>query len=205
VSDEEFPRVIIVMLRQPRSRADESRSDPYWEFGSFGTTGCHSRSVMNRSQIAELDGCRFAFAQGGPAGFRLVHVTPVLRARYLEDAAVCEAKWNPAEMPLRYDKAPCLIDNAGQTDFPSLKVYFQNVRRTSWVARFASAFRTTRRPVSGVVGLELLRIYEQHRGNSGAIAGDYVDALPYPPPRAESAAMRKRSYLSRTKINIRRC
>jgi len=68
----DFPSVIIVLLRQPRSDSKEKRSDPYWEFGSFGATGCHNRSVMNPKRIEELNGRQFAFAQGGDKGFRLV-------------------------------------------------------------------------------------------------------------------------------------
>ena len=90
-----YPSVIVVMLRQPRSDANESRTDPYWEFGSFGTTGCHGRSVMNQARVSELDGKRFAFAQGGPLGMRLVHVTPPLRTRILAKNNTAEALWEP--------------------------------------------------------------------------------------------------------------
>jgi hypothetical protein len=42
-------RVIIVMLRQPRlDDPNEMRTDPLWEFGSFGCTGCHRKSLMTR-------------------------------------------------------------------------------------------------------------------------------------------------------------
>ena len=58
------PRVIIVMLRQPRlNDPNEMRTDPLWEFGSFGCTGCHRRSLMNPKKLTELNGTRFAFAQ----------------------------------------------------------------------------------------------------------------------------------------------
>lgn len=41
-------RVHIVMLRQPGSHEGEARTDPFYEFGCFGLTGCHSNS--RRSQ-----------------------------------------------------------------------------------------------------------------------------------------------------------
>jgi hypothetical protein len=65
-------RVIVVHLRQPkRGDPGESRSDPFYEFGSFGCTKCHSRNLMHPRRAHELDGARFAFAQGGRLGFRL--------------------------------------------------------------------------------------------------------------------------------------
>ena len=39
------PRVILVLLRQPSSAVTERRDDPFWEFGSFGCTGCHGRNL----------------------------------------------------------------------------------------------------------------------------------------------------------------
>jgi hypothetical protein len=50
-------RVIIVHLRRPKT-ADpkESRSDPFWEFGSFGITGCHSENLMHPRNSRKLEG-----------------------------------------------------------------------------------------------------------------------------------------------------
>ena len=73
-------RVIIVHLRQPvRGDPSEMRSDPFYEFGSFGCTECHLKNLMNPRRSHELEGVRFAFAQGGTLGFRLVHLTPPAR------------------------------------------------------------------------------------------------------------------------------
>ncbi len=56
-------RVFVVMLRQPR-RADsnEMRTDPFWEFGSFGLTGCHQRNLLHPKRAGELSGARLAKA-----------------------------------------------------------------------------------------------------------------------------------------------
>jgi hypothetical protein len=71
------PKVILVMLRQPRrSNPNEMRTDPLWEFGSFGCTRCHRKNLMNPKKLAELNGVRLGFAQNGPLGIKLVHVTP---------------------------------------------------------------------------------------------------------------------------------
>jgi hypothetical protein len=199
---EVYPSVIIVMLRRPRSDAKESRTDPYWEFGSFGTTGCHGRSVMSRARINEIEGKRLAFAQGGADGFRLVYITPPVSTRFLAKNGTCEARWAPAEMPLGYQASPCLVDNSGRTDFPLLIRQFRDVQRPTWVSKFASAFRTSRKPLAGIVGAELLRVYQMRRADCPeGIARTYVDALPYPPPSVEDDAKRQRDYQRK----VRRC
>ncbi|MBK9033452.1 MAG: hypothetical protein IPL61_19670 [Myxococcales bacterium] len=74
-------RVIIVVLRQPRSDED-ARTDPFFEFGSFGLTGCHAANLLHDEAA---DGARLAFAQGGPLGFRLVTLTPPVEVRGLAE------------------------------------------------------------------------------------------------------------------------
>lgn len=196
MSAQTHPRIIIVMLRQPRvNNAEESRSDPYWEFGSFGSTFCHSRNLMNPRRASELDGAHFAFAQGGPSGIRLVHVTPPIRMRIRKSGTLAEATWTPAEMPLRYDSSPVLVDAAGRSDCPALLQDIRGVRRTTWLAKFASAFRSRRRPIAGVVGAELMHIYRTWReAHTGRIATHYIDALPFHPPHIETDAARRCSY-----------
>ena len=69
--------IVIVMLRRPnKNDQGEMRSDPFWEFGSFGCTGCHRRNLLSPKRAKELEGLRLAFAQGGPEGMKLVHLTP---------------------------------------------------------------------------------------------------------------------------------
>ena len=191
-----YPRVVIVMLRQPKmNNADESRSDPYWEYASFGSTYCHSRNLMHPVRATELNGAHFAFAQGGPSGIRLVHVTPPIRMRLRNKNTLAEATWDPAEMPLRYDSSPVLVDQDGRSDCPSLLKDIQGVRRHTWLAKFSSAFRSRRYPVARVVGAELLSTYRQWREREPLrIAAHYADALPYHPPHVETADERRRSY-----------
>jgi hypothetical protein len=133
------PRVIVVLLRRPRRHANESRDDPFWEFGSFGCTGCHRGNLLNPKRSREVDGRHLAFVQGGDGGFRLVHVTPPISVRELSN--VCEAVWMPAEMPLTYASAPVVVDNRGWSNVPLLAEVAHGVRRSTPVGRFASAFR----------------------------------------------------------------
>src|SRR5438552_2689740 len=110
-------RVVVVHLRRPvRSDPEEMRSDPFWEFGSFGLTGCHSKNLMNPEKLSELNGVRLAFAQGGELGMRFVYLSP--RVKTTRHAGLCEATWKPTKMPFRYPEAPLLIGNDGQTRFP---------------------------------------------------------------------------------------
>ncbi|WP_216665257.1 hypothetical protein [Pseudoruegeria sp. HB172150] len=145
---------------------------------------------MNPKKLAELDGTRFAFAQNGALGVKLVHVTPPIQT--LHHGIFGEAKWDPAAMPLSYASAPTLVNNFGVTDVPALIDVFSNARRATPVAKFASKFRSRRKPLPEHVGRELLNVYHELRSSDASIADSYVDALPYPPPQID--ADRKMTY-----------
>jgi hypothetical protein len=178
------PRVIVVMLRRPQlSKPHERRDDPFWEFGSFGCTGCHRRNLLNPKRSGELNGTQFAFVQGGDKGLRLVHVTPPITTRSL--GTVCEVTWEPPEMPLTYATAPTVIDNTGWSDVLLLAGSVANVRRSTPVGRFSSAFRSRRVPLAGQVGVQLTAVYRRFRANTAKVARSYEEAMPYPPPHIE--------------------
>ena len=63
------PKLFIVLLRRPKSEAGEMRSDPFWEYGSFGLTGCHSKNLLSLRNMDNLNYGRLAFVQGGKEGF----------------------------------------------------------------------------------------------------------------------------------------
>lgn len=175
--------VVIVMLRQPlRSRSNEMRSDPFWEFGSFGCTGCHRANLMHPNRIEELHGCRLAFAQGGARGFRLVHVTPPVTP--CRGERFCELRWSPRRMPMKYASAPLLIDNDGHSDFLCLMPLLRTVNRTTWQARFSSRFRSRRQPLPDHIAAAIAQGYDAHRARSArsAIATRYHEAMDIPPP-----------------------
>jgi hypothetical protein len=179
-------RVILVMLRRPRlGDPNEMRTDPLWEFGSFGCTGCHRANLMNRRRLTDLNGARFGFAQNGPLGIKLVHLTPPVRMRH--HGSFGEAKWLPAEMPLTYASAPTLVNNFGYSDFPKLLSVLRGVRRGGPVAQFASKFRSRREPLPSAIGEQVISVYERMRsdGGSSSVAKSYVDALPCMPPRID--------------------
>ncbi len=177
--------VILVMLRRPRlGDPNEMRTDPLWEFGSFGCTGCHRANLMNPRKLTELNGARFGFAQNGPLGIKLVHITPPISM--LHHGSFSEAKWSPVEMPLTYASAPTLVNNFGHSDFPKLLKVLIGARRGSPVAQFASKFRSRREPLPPLVGRQVISVYERARSDgASSVARSYVDALPCMPPRID--------------------
>jgi len=178
--------VVLVLLRRPKaSNPNEMRSDPFWEFGSFGCTGCHSTNLMNIRRADELAGARFGFAQGGPSGVRLVKLTPPVSV--IKHANLAEVRWEPTVMPFRYDSAPLLIDNDGRTDFPRLRRLIQDVNRPTWAGCFCSRFRSRRRFLPDKVAEEVVSIVARHEQAMGpqARAQGYADALPYVPPHVD--------------------
>ena len=179
----ENPKVIIVTLRQPRQ--NDSRTDPLWEFGSFGCTGCHTRNLMNPRKAHLLDQARLAFAQGGHQGFKLVYLAPpietVLHSKI--DGEIVEAKWLSISMPFKYAEAPLLVDNNGDTDFPLLRHYIETVKRSTPVAKFTSKFRSRREPLEMDIAQELIEVFDQavSLGKPERFASIYIEALPYLP------------------------
>ena len=181
------PHVIIVCLRRPvRSIPNEQRSDPFWEFGSFGCTGCHRKNLMHPARLDELAGCRLGFAQGGSLGVRLVYLTPPVEVVRGERAN--ELRWSPPEMPFRYGAAPLLVANDGASDMPSLKKLIADAERRTWEGRFSSKFRSRRKPLPGLVAREVVRVYQSCRAAAGPdeVASRYQDALPHLPPRVDT-------------------
>lgn len=194
-------KMIIVFLRQPKRDREERRDDPFWEFGSFGCTGCHKRNLLNPKRSGELDGVRFAFVQGGAKGVRLVYVTPPVKIHAV--GKYCEAVWSPIEMPLTYSTAPLVVDNEGQTDLPELASMVGRVNRSTPVGQFSSAFRTRRTPIAGEVAAQVQSTYDRFRKGLGEISSKYFEAMPYPPPKIEQdRAARYQLILSKAQAEV---
>ncbi len=173
-------KVIIVHLRRPGK--DDARTDPFWEFGSFGLTGCHKNNLLNPEKIHELEGARLAFAQGGRDGFRLIFVTPPISA--IAHSSLAEARWQPSSMPLKYNQAPILVANNG-TMIAGMQEALRAVRRSTWEAKFSSRFRSRRDPIDNEfpdlaehIATEFARSYRHARENDG-VARVYDEALPW--------------------------
>lgn len=170
--------VMIVHLRRPRSKED-SRHDPFWEFGSFGITGCHSHNLLHFRNVEQLQGSRLAFAQGGSKGMRLVHLTPPIND-VIKYADRVEVIWKQGGMPFRYGAAPILVSNGGKSDFPKLQRMLGNGNRTTIEAQFSSRFRSRTKPLEAALASELISLYDEMRKAclASSIAETYADALP---------------------------
>lgn len=180
------PEVIVVLLRRPRppkKYPKEKRSDPFWEFGSFGVTGCHGRNLMHPKNSEFLTGKRFAFVQGGPAGFKLVYLTPAVKVSPFTNCS--EARWARPGMPFCYDAAPLVVSPEGESDIPALREMIVGVNRNGWEGRFASKFRTRKDPLPDEVTIQLLESYEsarrRARSRRSMLATAYNQALPCDP------------------------
>jgi len=180
--------VLVAMLRQPYAeRPTEMRTDPFWEFGSFGLTGCHKTNLMHPKKAHELNGARVAFVQGGDAGSRLVYLTPPVTALPYDDRS--EIRWdaNAGGMPFRYEAAPVIISPDGYSDVPEIIKIFEEVRRNGWMGKMASKFRTRRVPLPDACAKQLIAVWNARvkKAKPGDMARIYTDALPYNPPKTD--------------------
>ncbi|MFZ3136230.1 MAG: hypothetical protein WA126_02430 [Thermodesulfovibrionales bacterium] len=155
-------KIVIVVLRQPTNEPSETRADPYWEFGSFGITTCHSRNILNPKKRTEREGIRLAFAQGGKDGFKLVYLTPPINIKMHNKC--CEAKWHSdIKMPFQFQDAPLLINNSGESSFPLLKQAIAEAKCKSWMQKFSSSFRSRCKPIDDDIAAEILSVYRAGR------------------------------------------
>ncbi len=194
------PRVSLVLLRRPRG--DDQRSDPYYEFGSFGCTTCHSSNLLHPRHAGALHGRRLAFAQGGNLGFRLVFLTPPIREVRMwfdpvRNIEFCEVLWKPGSKQFKYDTAPVLAWNPGRSDFSRLSNLVREADRTTVEGRFASCFRSMVRPLPVAVGKQVVAIYDQYlaKATGASFATTYVETLPRTPLNARET--RRGSYRRR--------
>jgi hypothetical protein len=176
----ESDKIIIVHLRRPGT--NDSRNDPFWEFGSFGITGCHGVNLLNPKRVHELEGVRLAFAQGGRNGFKLLFLTPCISI--VKHKTYSEAKWQPAAMPMKYDEAPVLVANDGRM-MRGMREALRGVNRTTLESRFSSRFRSRRNPLNDdfpdlaeQIAAEFDVGYKRAKKN-GFLAKTYDEALPW--------------------------
>jgi len=188
-------KVFLVHLRRPVSASqnpNERRDDPFYEFGSFGCTGCHSRNLLHPRHIEELEGSRLGFVQGGKSGSKLVYLTPPI---YITDwGNRCEARWTPAEMPFKYKHAPVLVSNDGRSDFSLIEKLAASTANSTLEAGLCSRLRSRARALEPELAKQVIAVYRRKRARAvaSAIATTYEEALPYPPPKPDTK--RKETY-----------
>ena len=188
------PIVFFVHLRRPiRANPNEQRDDPFYEFGSFGCTGCHFRNLLHPNNAKKLEGARLAFVQGGELGSRLVFLTPPITTVTVGKER-CEAKWKPADMPFKYAEAPILVCNDGNSDFALIEQFANEKNGRTVEGRLSSRLRSRTLALSPKLANHVVTVYEQKRDQAprSAFAKTYVDALPYPPRKIDDK--RKETY-----------
>jgi hypothetical protein len=167
------------------SNPKERRDDPFYEFGSFGCTKCHSWNRFHPRNASKLEGARLAFVQGGKLGSRLVFLTPPITVTVWKDN--CEARWMPPKMPFKYVHAPLLARNGdGRTDFPGVRRHASSTRwgKTKVELGLSSRIRSLADPLPAKLADEVVENYERLRAAAprSHIALTYEEALPWLPP-----------------------
>ena len=182
-------KVIVVHLRTPRLHdPNDSRRDPFWEFGSFGLTGCHSRNLMHPKRANELNGVRLAFMQGGQESMRIVYLSPPVKVTLHKN--VVEVRWEPS-MPFSFVSAPLVVNNRGETMFPKLKQTASTVDRDTWARRFSSMYRSRRAYLPDAVAREVIRKFDAAYSEvNGSLARNYEQALPFLPSLVDTERLR---------------
>lgn len=159
--------LFFVFLRRPYE-SDDRRNDPFWEFGSFGVTGCHSKNLLNPSAQNLIVGDRLVFLQGGNGEIRVVGVTPnIAEIKVWQpigyDRKLLEVRWDSSYRSLPYEEAPLLVSNhhspTGQ--FPAVNSILASVNRSTLVAKAASKFRTSIQPLPEPLAKEILTWFDR--------------------------------------------
>ncbi len=178
-------RHFIVMLRRPRK--NDPRTDPFWEFGSFGCTGCHGKNLLHPKNCQIRNGDRLAFVQGGQRGARLLLVTPpVERIDHVGGSPKgrVELRWDSSQKPFRYECAPSLFESPapGKTGlFPRLAEFLAHTDRATIDAKFASRFRARTSSLESAIADELESGFNAKvkKAEKSDFIASYDDALPW--------------------------
>jgi hypothetical protein len=163
-----------VFLRQPHSPLDK-RSDPFWEFGSFGRTGCHASNLLHPANSLLEKGDRLAFLQGGHGEIKVVGLTPPIEIRV--KSGRLEAIWNSDYRPISYLDAPLLINNKAESEFPLVLGFLKGTRRTTLCGAAGSRLRARKLPVEDALADQIVNWFSS-LGRSKI--GTYLDAIAGP-------------------------
>lgn len=160
-----------VYLRRPSGDSD-LRRDPFWEFGSFGLTGCHRTNLMHPISSPLTIGDRLVFLQGGDSEVRVVGLTPPIVVKRGQQSL--NVTWDKAYKPLPYAMAPVLVDNSGYTDFPAVASILENTNRNTNCAKVASRLRSRSSPVGLDLQEQLMKWFSQ---DSLPTISHYLEAI----------------------------
>jgi hypothetical protein len=167
--------VFFVYLRQPGG-LDDRRNDPFWEFGSFGRTGCHRKNLLHPKNSRIVDGDHLAFLQGGKGEIRVVGLTPPIRVAGTTERI--ELKWDKTYRPVPFLSAPLLINNDGDTAFPAMYAALRlaNTNRSTFCGRAASRLRSRAAAVNSELAYEIFQWFSASRLPKVAAYTDAIQA-----------------------------
>jgi hypothetical protein len=188
--------LFIVFLRRPGK--NDGRSDPYWEFGSFGCTSCHHDNLLNPKKQHVKTGDRLAFVQGGEEGCKLLLITPPVE-RVQHEGPRVELRWAKTSQPFRYLSGctPVLAkQGVKNVILAELAKLVNGANRSTAEAKMASRLRTRSQPLDSKAAKELIVLFESAR--AVATASDFIqsysDALPWRIDSPRSLKERRTEY-----------
>jgi hypothetical protein len=150
---------------------DDKRTDPFWEFGAFGATGCHRKNLLRRNGSLG-DGARLLFIQGGKSELRAVGLTPPIKV--VERQGALHTRWDSDYRPIPFESAPILIDNDSRTDFPGMLRFIHGVARSTPCAQAASRLRSRTEPLPAEFAEEVIAVFD---GEAHPTIQHYMDAI----------------------------
>ena len=162
-----------VFLRRPSGLSDR-RDDPFWEFGSFGRTGCHRSNLMHPMRTPLRDGDRLAFLQGGRGAIRMTGLTPPIKI--MPTAEGIEARWDKNFRPFSFADSPTFIDNEGNSDFPGVSSELDGTLRSTNCGKAASRFRSRTRPIEERLAARVIKYFTRWKGSHAKLYLDAVEA-----------------------------
>jgi hypothetical protein len=161
-------KIFSIYLRQPSDRTDD-RIDPLYNKGCFGSTGCHSKNILNQKHMNEfsigID--RLCFMQGGSDNTKIVFITPpILAVVNVQEKLIL--KWNSqSHRPLKYEYGLQLTKSLARK-------LNKNIQKEKPVEELYQHFRSRTKAVDD--SDLLLAIYEEHINDMKKSNGDEIFA-----------------------------
>lgn len=201
--------LFVVYLRRPHG--NDQRSDPFWEFNSFGRTGCHSRNLLSPRCRIEPGVSSVLFLQGGAGSIRAVALAEVseivsftLPARGQKSKREGrELRWGSIIGPFVFESAPLLLDNDRNSEFQMLAEYLlKRTRRNTPVAAVASRLRARAKELDAPFAVEVRDLFARWKGRLASAFHETIEEGPWRQRMAAVAVdqkeQRKKAYAALT-------
>lgn len=188
--------LFFVHLRQPRS-SDDPRTDPKYDKGSFGSTGCHNSNLLCPKRILERigKGDRFVFLQGGKnekkgcSTIKISFITPPIKEIKISKGCGVikwDSNWDEHhhKRPLKYEYQFDLLEKPENEEFTKnekevLEIINPNILTASRTTKAAMISSCTRTRCKGLVlnsdeAKRILTLYNNHVEEMKRVYGDDI-------------------------------